>query len=422
MTNQGGKPRLSILALALVFPLSLRADPDAPRPLDSWELADNSLKFRVETILAQPVDGDEPIPATPSVTLELYQGHFYKLSILTEAAEGYAFPDPGPPVHGPPPSTRAMAGFGYYSTQSDTLRFHAHYLKLFANGKDLEELIEQSGDAGALEEFKFVLSLVNGLYLDLFNHLYAYESGDRLVFLLPAGSPFTAGMGDPAGGVVWELERSGPPPSSSMTAVEATVPGDQAAGLTIEFARSIAGRAVHYAWGGITDEAGRVELDLSTLDRSGATGFYRARASDRAGEVVGQWHSIPLNRDRLQVLELVPGGRARVVSSRPLEAAKAVAGREPVAAGLASNYPNPFNSSTRIEYGLAAAGRVRLGIYNVLGQPVRTLVDEETQDAGMYQVEWDARDQRGAAVAAGVYLTRLVYPGGVETRRLLYLK
>ncbi|MCY3735559.1 MAG: T9SS type A sorting domain-containing protein, partial [Gemmatimonadaceae bacterium] len=74
------------------------------------------------------------------------------------------------------------------------------------------------------------------------------------------------------------------------------------------------------------------------------------------------------------------------------------------------------------EYGLGAAGRVRLEIYNVLGQPVRVLVDEESQDAGMYQVEWDARDQRGATVAAGVYLTRLVYPGGVETRRLLYLK
>ena len=200
-----------------------------------------------------------------------------------------------------------MAGFGYYSTQSDTLRFNAHYLKLFANGKDLEELIEQSGDAGALEEFKFVISLVNGLYLDLFNHLYAYESGDRLVFLLPAGSPFTAAIGDPAGGVVWELERSGPPPSSSMTAVEARVLGDAAAGLTIEFGRAISGRAVHYAWGGITDETGRVELDLSTLDRSGATGLYQARASNQGGEVVGQWHSIPLNRDRLQVLELALG-------------------------------------------------------------------------------------------------------------------
>ena len=92
-----------------------------------------------------------------------------------------------------------------------------------------------------------------------------------------------------------------------------------------------------------------------------------------------------------------------------------------MAVGLAPNFPNPFNSSTRIAYRLASPGPVRLEVYNTLGQPVRTLVDE-FQPAGRYQVHWDARDQRGAAVAAGVYLTRLVYPGGVETRRVLYLK
>ena len=52
---------------------------------------------------------------------------------------------------------------------------------------------------------------------------------------------------------------------------------------------------------------------------------------------------------------------------------------------------------------------------------MRTLVDQ-VQPAGRYQVHWDDRDQRGSAVAAGVYLMRLVYPGGVETRRMLYLK
>ena len=60
-------------------------------------------------------------------------------------------------------------------------------------------------------------------------------------------------------------------------------------------------------------------------------------------------------------------------------------------------------------------------IYNALGQPVRTLVDE-SQPAGAYLVHWDARDRQGSAVAAGVYFVRLVYPGGVETRRVLYLK
>ena len=89
--------------------------------------------------------------------------------------------------------------------------------------------------------------------------------------------------------------------------------------------------------------------------------------------------------------------------------------------GLAPNAPNPFNASTLIPYRLDAAGPVRLEIYNLLGQRVRALVDE-AQAAGAYRVQWDARDGRGAAVAAGVYFIRLRYPGGVQTRRMLYLE
>ncbi len=92
-----------------------------------------------------------------------------------------------------------------------------------------------------------------------------------------------------------------------------------------------------------------------------------------------------------------------------------------VASGLDPNAPNPFNASTQITYRLASPGSVRLEIYNVLGQSVHTLVDE-FQASGSYQIHWDARDQRGVPVAAGVYLSRLRYPGGVQTRRMLLLK
>ena len=93
----------------------------------------------------------------------------------------------------------------------------------------------------------------------------------------------------------------------------------------------------------------------------------------------------------------------------------------PAATCLALNYPNPFNSGTRLVYRLADPGPVRLEVYNVLGQRVRTLVDE-FRKAGSYQVHWDARDQGGTPAAAGVYVTRLQYPGGEQTRRLLLLK
>ena len=93
----------------------------------------------------------------------------------------------------------------------------------------------------------------------------------------------------------------------------------------------------------------------------------------------------------------------------------------PVTSRLSPNFPNPFNASTQIAYHLATPGPVRLRIYNTLGQPVRTLVNQ-FQPAGSYQVRWDARDQEGSAVSAGIYLVRLNYPGGEQTRRLLLLK
>ena len=197
--------------------------------------------------------------------------------------------------------------------------------------------------------------------------------------------------------------------------VEATILGEAVEGLTVEFSRAIAGRRSNYLWNAVTDANGHAALTISSARR--VSGYYRARARNAAGEIVGQWYSIPLNRDRRQVLELTLGGGMRVVHVEPLAAAKAVA----ATSGLAPNVPNPFNSATQIAYHLSSPGPVQLVIYNVLGQPVRTLVDQ-FQAAGSYQVQWDARDQRGTSLSSGVYITRLSYPGGEQTQRLLYLK
>ena len=93
----------------------------------------------------------------------------------------------------------------------------------------------------------------------------------------------------------------------------------------------------------------------------------------------------------------------------------------PTTTGLFPNYPNPFNGKTQVAYRLATPGLVRLTIYNTLGQPVRTLVNQ-FHAAGFYQVPWDARDQKEAAVGTGVYFARMHYSGGVETQRLLFIK
>ena len=199
------------------------------------------------------------------------------------------------------------------------------------------------------------------------------------------------------------------------TEVEVTVLGDAVEDLTVAFSRSTSGRSADYAWSASTDANGQASLTISSAD--GVSGYYQARARNADGETVGQWHSIPLNRNQRQVLELTIGGGMRVVSVEPLDAE----GTETATDGLVSNVPNPFNPSTQITYRLGASGAVRLRIYNTLGQVVRTLV-HEVQPAGRYQVVWEGRDERGVAVASGVYLARLIYPGGVQTRHLLLVK
>ena len=87
---------------------------------------------------------------------------------------------------------------------------------------------------------------------------------------------------------------------------------------------------------------------------------------------------------------------------------------------LGQNYPNPFNPSTIIPYQLPTAAPVRLEVFNVLGQRVATLVDEE-RPAGFHAVAWDATNAAGQAVAAGVYMYRLIAGGEQHTRRMVLI-
>ena len=96
------------------------------------------------------------------------------------------------------------------------------------------------------------------------------------------------------------------------------------------------------------------------------------------------------------------------------------AGARPQGFELGANYPNPFNPSTMIPYRLPAAMRVRLEVFNLLGQRVATLVDGE-QPAGFHTASWDATDAAGQAVGAGVYIYRLVSDGQAVSRRMLLI-
>jgi hypothetical protein len=77
-----------------------------------------------------------------------------------------------------------------------------------------------------------------------------------------------------------------------------------------------------------------------------------------------------------------------------------------------SNSPNPFNSATVIGYQVGQTQRVRIAVYNLLGQRIRQLADQ-VEDAGWHQTRWDGVDESGIPVRSGVYLC-LVEKGGMR--------
>ncbi len=88
---------------------------------------------------------------------------------------------------------------------------------------------------------------------------------------------------------------------------------------------------------------------------------------------------------------------------------------------LGQNYPNPFNASTVIKFDLPQSSRVKLDIYNILGQKVKTLVDEKLS-AGFKKVVWDGTNQNGNSVASGIYFYRLQTDKFIEAKKMVMLK
>ena len=96
----------------------------------------------------------------------------------------------------------------------------------------------------------------------------------------------------------------------------------------------------------------------------------------------------------------------------------------PRAYALMQNYPNPFNPSTDIRYQIPdvrSHNHTTLKIYNVLGQEMRTLVNEP-KEPGYYTVTWDGKDESGDEVSSGIYFYRLFTGQFQQTKRMVLLK
>jgi hypothetical protein len=85
------------------------------------------------------------------------------------------------------------------------------------------------------------------------------------------------------------------------------------------------------------------------------------------------------------------------------------------------NYPNPFNPVTTLRYGLPENSLVNITVYNLLGKQIKTLINK-TQDAGYKSITWDATNDYGKPVSAGIYLYRIQAGKYISTKKIVLLK
>ncbi|MFC1561174.1 T9SS type A sorting domain-containing protein, partial [Candidatus Latescibacterota bacterium] len=93
----------------------------------------------------------------------------------------------------------------------------------------------------------------------------------------------------------------------------------------------------------------------------------------------------------------------------------------PIGFTLGQNFPNPFNPVTTISYGLPVTSHVTITIYSILGQHVKTLVEEE-KSPGNYFINWDGTDEAGKTATSGIYIYQIQAGNFKQSRKLMLVK
>jgi hypothetical protein len=95
---------------------------------------------------------------------------------------------------------------------------------------------------------------------------------------------------------------------------------------------------------------------------------------------------------------------------------------EPTDISLSANFPNPFNSDTKIIFGLSSPQKLSLKIYDITGQLVKTLIDNEVLEARYHHILWDGSNNLNQSVSSGTYYLQLTAEGTQKMMKMLYLK
>jgi hypothetical protein len=90
--------------------------------------------------------------------------------------------------------------------------------------------------------------------------------------------------------------------------------------------------------------------------------------------------------------------------------------------GLVSNFPNPFNPSTTIEFSLPQQNKVKIEIFDVLGSKIATLIDNQELSAGQNRLVWNGKNDKGVQVVSGTYIYRITSGNLSISKKMMLLK
>ena len=89
---------------------------------------------------------------------------------------------------------------------------------------------------------------------------------------------------------------------------------------------------------------------------------------------------------------------------------------------LDQNYPNPFNPTTSIGFGVPLDSHVTLSVFNILGEEIHTLVNDQYMNAGYQTIVWNAKTSNGDRVPSGVYFVLMRSGSFIQTKKMILLK
>ena len=166
---------------------------------------------------------------------------------------------------------------------------------------------------------------------------------------------------------------------------------------------------------------GESSWDVVTYDTKAGGGFNNKPVAgvdfdrDGKGEVVLAFQAVADGGTYIQIMEYSE-------SSVKLSVERELTIITPEDYKLSQNYPNPFNPTTTIQYTLPMRDKITVTIYNMLGQEVVRLMNNEEKPAGTYQLTWNGMDKNGAQVSSGMYFYSMRSPHMQKTMRMTFLK